>query len=89
MKIERITVDDEPRRRFFLLAEVTFRDDPDGDVYYSDGELPDVTAEWIRAAIDDRDDSPRIRLLALPEVLDVDIQSVARGDYPGHEQVTY
>lgn len=90
MKIEQITEEGEPIRRFFMLLEVTFRDREREDYqrvnYYDDDELPGITADWIRDAVDDRDDSPRVRLMALPEVLDVDIQSVARGDYPGHTE---
>lgn len=88
MKIERIEQDGEPRRRFFLLVEVTFRDrpreQPPGVDYYDDSDLPEVVADWMRSAIEDRDDSPRARFMALPKVLDADVQSVARGDYPGH-----
>lgn len=90
MKIEHITDSDgEPRRRMFLLVEVSFRDRPreargEEDNYYDDDELPGVVATWMRSATYDRDDSPRVKFMALPEVLDADIQSVARGDYPGH-----
>lgn len=91
MKIEEVEENGKPRRKFFLLMEVTFADRPreywdQGENYYDDDEMPERIAAWARSAIDDRDDSPRARFMALPEVLDVDVQSVARGDYPGHVQ---
>lgn len=90
MKIDRISdVDGEPRRRLFMLVEVTFRDRPrekrPNANYYDDNELPATVASWMRDGCYDRDDSPRVKFAALPPVLDVDIESVARGDYPDYE----
>lgn len=90
MKIDHITDSDgEPRRRMFMLVEITFRDRPREERpstnYYDDDDLASVTADWLRSGVYDRDDAPRMRLMALPPVLDVDIESVMRGDYPDYE----
>lgn len=80
-RIERIEVDGEYRRRFFLVAEVSFRSRGKGD-YYSDDELRDVIEHWVACGLDDRDDGPAIRFHTVPKILDVDVESIARGDYP-------
>ena len=86
MKIECVRIDGEPRRRFFLVAEVTFRDqwDENGepDNYYSDDELKSRIEHWVYSALDDRDDGPSISFHEVPKILDVDVESIARGDYP-------
>lgn len=90
VRIERITVDDEPRRRFFLLAEVTFRSGADdGDNYYEDDELATRVTGWMSNAVDDRDDGPAVEFHVIPEILDVDIHAVAADNYPGHKGVTF
>lgn len=70
MKIERITVDGEPRRRFYLVAEVTFRsavDEEDGyGDYYSDDELLGRIEDWVEGALNDRDDGPAITFHQVP-----------------------
>lgn len=88
MRIERTRIDGEPVRRFFLIAEVTFADreaDPMAVYrhnYYEDRELRDLVAGWMRDGLEDRDDSPAVRFHAVPQILDVDMQSIAGGDYP-------
>lgn len=86
MTLKRIEVHGESRRRFFLLAEVTFRDGDEN--YYRDDELWGQIQGWINRAVDDRDDSPSVRLLSIPEILNVDVESIARGDYPNHTDET-
>jgi hypothetical protein len=88
MKIERLRIDGEPVRRFFLLAEVTFadreaqpRDEYDHN-YYEDRELRGLATEWMGTEMQYHDDQPRVRFHAVPQILDVDVQSIARGDYP-------
>lgn len=49
------------RRRFLLLAEVSFRSEGDGKDYYSNDELKGLIEDWIDSALCDRDDSPSIR----------------------------
>lgn len=83
VRIERLTLDDEPRRRFFLLAEVTFADEGN-DNYHSDDEAPDVAAMWMRDGLEDRDDSPHVKFHSIPGILDVDVRAIAEGEYPGH-----
>ena len=61
--IERITVDGEPKRRFFMVAEVQFMDhqpDEDWGNYYQDSELKGVAADWMECGLVDRDDSPSV-----------------------------
>lgn len=67
MRIERITVDGEPRRRFYLVAEVTFRSATDeyGDEY-GDDELLGRIEHWVEGALDDRDDGPAITFHQVP-----------------------
>jgi hypothetical protein len=77
--------DGETRRRFFLLAEVSFAaSDRSGGGYYSDTELTDQFGEWVNAALDDRDDSPRARFHTVPAPLDTDVAAIAAGTYPGN-----
>lgn len=67
MRIERTRIDDEPVRRFFLVAEVTFRDheaEPRDEYdrnYYEDSELRGMVEYWAGCAVEDRDDSPAVR----------------------------
>lgn len=88
LRIERYREDGEPVRRFFLLAEITFADreaeprDKYDHNYYADNELRDAAAEWMSAALEDRDDSPSVRFHEVPQILDVDVEAVARGEYP-------
>lgn len=49
--------EDPGERRFFLIAEVTFRDWGE-DNYYSDDELLGRIEDWVDSATDDRDDHP-------------------------------
>lgn len=76
-----------PVRRFYLVAEVTFSNagECNGEEnYYDDSELRDLIEGWADAALDDRDDGPKVRFRSLPEILVVDVDSVFRGDYPNH-----
>ena len=73
MKIDRLLVDGEPVRRFYLIAEVTFadretepRDEYDHD-YYQDTELRSIAADWMSDGLYDRDDSPAVRFRDVPE----------------------
>lgn len=75
MKIDRMRVDGEPVRRFFLIAEVTFadreaepRDEYDHN-YYEDRELRSVVTDWMSDGLTDRDDSPAVRFRDVPEEL--------------------
>ncbi|MFC8490702.1 hypothetical protein ACFUJU_07830 [Streptomyces sp. NPDC057235] len=88
MRIERYREDGEAVRRFFLVAEIKFadreaspRDEYDHN-YYDDRELKEVVTSWMESAVSDRDDSPSVRFYEVPRVLDVDVESIARGDYP-------
>lgn len=88
MKIERLVIDGEARRRFFLIAEVTFadreaqpRDERDHN-YYEDSELARLAKDAMSSEMQYHDDSPSVRFHAVPKILDVDMQSIARGDYP-------
>jgi hypothetical protein len=85
VRIERVTQYGENRRRFFLVAEVSFNS-CDGDDYYSDDELPGLVEGWVDAALNDRDDSPSVHFYEVPRILDVAMEAIARGDYPkeGH-----
>jgi len=92
IRIERYRKDGEPVRRFFLIAEITFadreaqpRDEYDHN-YYGDNELKGVVTGWMRDALEDRDDSPSVRFHDVPQILDVDVEAVARGEYPNHAQ---
>lgn len=73
MKIERVRIDGEPVRRFFVIAEVTFADreaEPRNEYdhnYYEDSELRPVATDWMRDGLCDRDDSPAVRFRDLPE----------------------
>lgn len=71
MKIEIITDQDgEKRRRFFLVAEVTFRhavDEEDGyGNYYGDEELLGLIEGWVGDGLNDRDDDPAITFHEVP-----------------------
>ena len=73
MKIDRLRIDGEPVRRFYVIAEVTFadraaepRDEYDRN-YYQDSELRSVATDWMRDGLEDRDDSPAVRFLDVPE----------------------
>lgn len=82
IRIERVDAGaGEYRRRFFLIAEVTFMSRGEDD-YYSDDDLPDCIEQWVDAGLNDRDDGPSIRFHEVPPILDVDVESIARGDYP-------
>lgn len=73
MKIDRLRIDGEPVRRFFVIAEVTFADreaaprDEDDHNYYQDSELRSVATGWMQGGVSDRDDSPAVRFRDLPE----------------------
>lgn len=73
MKIERLRVDGEPVRRFFVIAEVTFADreaeprDEHDHNYYEDSELRSVVTDWMSDGLCDRDDSPMVRFRDVPE----------------------
>jgi hypothetical protein len=73
MKMDRLRIDGEPVRRFYLIAEVTFRDRPAEDEpgrnYYQDSELRDVATDWMRDGLYDRDDSPAVVFRQVPEEL--------------------
>ncbi|MFJ2650858.1 hypothetical protein ACIO1C_29585 [Streptomyces sp. NPDC087420] len=67
MKIDRLRIDGEPVRRFFLIAEVTFadreaqpRDERDHN-YYEDRELRSLATEWMGSEMQYHDDSPMVR----------------------------
>lgn len=73
MKIDRLRIDGEPVRRFYMIAEVTFadreaepRDEHDRN-YYEDRELRSVATDWMRDGLYDRDDSPAVRFREVPE----------------------
>ncbi|MFE1192897.1 hypothetical protein ACFW6E_08865 [Streptomyces olivaceoviridis] len=73
MKIDRLRIDDEPVRRFYVIAEVTFadreaepRDEYDHN-YYQDSELRSIAVAWMSDGLTDRDDSPAVRFRDLPE----------------------
>ena len=73
MKIDRLRIDGEPVRRFYVIAEVTFadreaepRDEYDHN-YYQDSELRSVAADWMGDGLTDRDDSPAVTFLEMPE----------------------
>lgn len=75
MKIDRLRIDGEPVRRFFLIAEVTFadreaepRDEYDHN-YYEDRELRSVVTDWMSDGLTDRDDSPAVRFQGVPDEL--------------------
>lgn len=75
MKIDRLRVDGEPVRRFFLIAEVTFadreaepRDEYDHN-YYEDRELRSVVTDWMSDGLYDRDDHPAVRFRDVPDEL--------------------
>lgn len=84
IRIDHVEIDGEPYRRFFLIAEVRFanRNEYGGRNYYNDDELPGQIEQWVDAGLEDRDDGPSIRFLEVPKILDVDVESIARGDYP-------
>jgi hypothetical protein len=88
VSIERYREDGEAVRRFFLIAEVKFADceadprDEDDHNYYDDRELKGVVTSWMEGGVSDRDDSPSVRFHEVPKILDVDVESIARGDYP-------
>lgn len=73
MKIDRLRIDGEPVRRFYVLAEVTFADreaeprDEHDHNYYQDSELRSVATDWMRDGLEDRDDSPAVRFRDVPE----------------------
>lgn len=75
MKIDRMRVDGEPVRRFFLIAEVTFADrdaeprDEHDHNYYEDRELRSVVTDWMRDGLCDRDDSPAVTFRDVPDEL--------------------
>jgi hypothetical protein len=88
VKIERYREDGEAVRRFFLIAEVKFadreaspRDEYDHN-YYEDRELKGVVTAWMEGGVSDRDDSPSVRFHEVPKILDVDMEFIARGEYP-------
>lgn len=73
MKIDRLRVDGEPVRRFYVIAEVTFadreaepRDEYDHN-YYEDSELRSVAVDWMQDGMSSRDDSPAVRFREVPE----------------------
>jgi hypothetical protein len=73
VKIQRLRIDGEPVRRFFLIVEVTFadresepRDEHDSN-YYEDRELRSVVTDWMSGGVYDRDDSPAVRFRDVPE----------------------
>lgn len=62
-EIEKITVDGEQKRRFFLVAEVQFMDhsaEPEWRNYYEDSELKGLAVDWMECGLIDRDDSPSV-----------------------------
>jgi hypothetical protein len=73
MKIDRLRVDGEPVRRFYLIAEVTFadreaepRDEYDHN-YYEDRELRSIATNWMQEGLYDRDDRPAVRFRDVSE----------------------
>jgi hypothetical protein len=92
MKIERTRINGEPVRRFFLIAEVTFADreaaprDEHDHNYYEDQELDGLAKDWMGQEMQYHDDSPAVRFHRVPEILEVDVQSIARGDYPAGKE---
>ncbi|MEH0542970.1 hypothetical protein QA802_07775 [Streptomyces sp. B21-105] len=73
MKIDRLRIDGEPVRRFFVIAEVTFadreagpRDEYDRN-YYQDSELRSIATDWMQDGLTDRADSPAVRFREVPE----------------------
>lgn len=73
MKIDRLRVDGEPVRRFYVIAEVTFadreaepRDEYDHN-YYQDSELRSIATDWMQDGLTDRDDSPAVVFRDVPE----------------------
>jgi hypothetical protein len=88
VKIDRIERHGKRVRRLFMLVEVTYRDRPREEKpvenYYEDDELASRAAGWMENAMEDRDDSPRVRFIGIPTILDPDVQSIAQGDYPNH-----
>lgn len=73
MKIDRLRIDGEPVRRFFLLAEVTFadreaqpRDEHDRN-YYEDRELRSLATEWMSGEMQYHDDRPAVRFTDVSE----------------------
>ena len=73
MKIDRVRIDGEPVRRFYVIAEVTFADreaDPRRKYdhnYYEDRELRSVATDWMQDGLTDRDDSPAVVFRDVPE----------------------
>jgi hypothetical protein len=73
VRIDRLRVDGEPVRRFFLIAEVTFADreaEPRHEYdhnYYEDSELRSVVTGWMRDGVYDRDDSPAVTFRDVPD----------------------
>ena len=73
MKIDRLRIDGEPVRRFYVIAEVTFADraaEPRHEYdhnYYQDSELRSLATDWMRDGLEDRDDSPAVRFREVPE----------------------
>ena len=68
-EIDRITVDGERKRRFFMVAEVQFMDysaDPERGNYYEDSELEGRIVDWMGDAVTDRDDSPSVTFHGSP-----------------------
>lgn len=73
MKIDRLRVDGEPVRRFYVIAEVTFadraaepRDEHDRN-YHPDSELRSAATDWMSDGLCDRDDRPAVRFREMPE----------------------
>lgn len=73
MKIDRLRIDGEPVRRFYVIAEVTFadraaepRDEHDRN-YYEDSELRAAVTDWMSDGLCDRDDRPAVRFREMPE----------------------
>jgi hypothetical protein len=73
MRIDRLRIDSEPVRRFYVIAEVTFadreaepRDEYDHN-YYEDRELRSIATDWMQDGLTDRDDSPAVRFRDVPE----------------------
>lgn len=79
--IERYREDGEGVRRFFLIAEVTFRDrpadDPEDRNYYADSDLAKCIRDWVGRGVEDRDDLPVVRLHDVPPALHTDMVAVA------------
>lgn len=58
---------DASERRTRLVVDIVWNGPDAGpraraEHYYEDGELADVAADWIRDALSDRDDSPRLNI---------------------------